>query len=105
MKRFIFTLIFALIVLGAFCMSYSDYWAFDVLGGSLIVIGGIIATVKTLKLENKALKITLLCLLYLAIILLLIAGSVRFSGTIILAIMGAAALVTYGFLIYTKAKG
>ena len=86
MKKFFLILALALIAGGAVCMSYSTYWVFDVIGGIVLIVGCALATV-----------IALLCALYTAVVLLLIAGAVTFSGTILLAILGSAALILFGF--------
>ncbi len=81
MKKFTVLIVSALIACGAVCMSYSSFWAFDVIGFMLMSVGGVIGTIKTLRLgkASKRLKIVLLCLLYLAIVLFTIAGAVLFS--------------------------
>ena len=76
-------------------MSYSTYWVFDVIGGIVLIVGGALATVYAIKTVKK--KPTLIALLYTAVVLLLIAGAVTFSGTILLAILGSAALILFGF--------
>ena len=79
-------------------MSYSTYWVFDVIGGIVLIIGGALATVYAIKTVKKTpTLIALLCALYTAVMLLLIAGAVTFSGTILLAILGSAAFIIYGF--------
>ncbi len=105
MFKFIVLLIFALFAAGAFCMANSTYWVFDVLGFALMAVGCIVGTIKAFRVKDKKKKILLLCLLYLALVLLTVAGSVLFSGTILIAIPGAAALVVFGFLIMKKPNG
>ena len=79
-------------------MSYSTYWVFDVLACTAILVGAVFATAYTLKAKvSKRKRAVLLCALYAAVVLLIVAGSVLFSGTILLAILGAAALTVYGF--------
>ena len=79
-------------------MSYSTYWVFDVIGGIVLIVGGALATVYAIKTVKKTpTLIALLCALYTAVVLLLIAGAVTFSGTILLAILGSAALILFGF--------
>lgn len=98
MKKFFLILALILIAAGAACMSYSAYWVFDVLAGAAILVGAGLATAYALKAKiSKRKRIVLLCALYVAVVLLIIAGSVLFSGTILLAILGAAALTVYGF--------
>ena len=98
MKKFFLILALALIAGGAVCMSYSTYWVFDVIGGIVLIVGGVLATVYAIKtVKSKPILIVLLCALYAAVVLLLIAGTVTLSGTILLAILGSAALIIYGF--------
>ena len=79
-------------------MSYSTYWVFDVIGGIVLIVGCALATVYAIKtVKKKPTLIALLCALYAAVVLLLIAGTVTFAGTILLAILGSAALIIYGF--------
>lgn len=98
MKKFFLILALALIAGGAVCMSYSTYWVFDALGAFVLIVGCALATVYTIKtVKKKPTHIALLCALYTAVVLLLIAGAVTFSGTILLAILGSAALILFGF--------
>ena len=98
MKKFFLILALALIAGGAVCMSYSTYRVFDVIGGIVLIVGGALATVYAIKTVKKtSTLIALLCALYTAVVLLLIAGAVTFSGTILLAILGSAALILFGF--------
>jgi len=98
MKKFFLILALALIAWGAVCMSYSTYWVFDALGAFVLIVGCALATVYTIKTVKKTpTLIALLCALYTAVVLLLIAGAVTFSGTILLAILGSAALILFGF--------
>ena len=98
MKKFFLILALALIAWGAVCMSYSTYRVFDAIGGIVLIVGGALATVYAIKTVKKTpTLIALLCALYTAVVLLLIAGAVTFSGTILLAILGSAALILFGF--------
>ncbi len=101
-KSLLLFLLLALVAGGAFCMSYSSDWKFDALGAVLMVAGGVLGTIVTVKSTQKMMRILLLCLLYLAIVLLLIAGWILFEGTILLAIMGAAAFAVFGYLLYKQ---
>ena len=63
MKKFLLAAVLVFIIAGAFCMSYSTEWIFDVIGAVLL------------------------------------AGAFVFSGSILLAILGAGMFAVYGFLI------
>ena len=99
MKKVFLFVILAVIAVGAICMSYSSYWAFDVLGAVAIIAGSIAGTIATARHLKGRKRVAALIASYTAVVLLIVAGSVLFSGTILIAIMGAAALVVFGFLL------
>ena len=102
MKRIVLLIVLALVAAGAVCMSYSSYWVFDALGALAVITGGIVGTISVIKCLKKPQLVTALIALYTAVVLLIIAGSVLFSGTILIAILGTAALVIFGFLVRKK---
>ena len=102
LKKSFFILAAALIAVGAVCMSYGSYWAFDVLGFAVMAAGCAIGTVYAVKTADKKVLTAALCMLYLALVLLTVAGAVLFAGSILFAIMGAAAFAVFGFLIRFK---
>ncbi|MEL3907947.1 MAG: hypothetical protein P1P64_02900 [Treponemataceae bacterium] len=99
MKKIVLFVMFALIIGGAVCMSYSTVWVLDAIGAMAMLAGAAIGTIKTVKRLAKRKRILALIALYLAVVLLIIAGSFQFSGTILIAILGTSALVVFGFLI------
>lgn len=99
MKKVFLFVILAVIAVGAICMSYSSYWAFDALGAVAIIAGSIAGTIATVRHLKGRKRVAALIALYTAVVLLIVAGSVLFSGTILIAFMGAAALAVFGFLL------
>ena len=102
MKKSVFILVLALVAAGAVCMGYASYWAFDVLGFAVMAAGCAIGTMYAVKTADKKVLTAALCMLYLALVLLTVAGAVLFAGSILFAIMGAAALAVFGFLVRFK---
>ena len=102
MKKSVFILVLALVAAGAVGMSYGSYWVVDVLGFAVMAAGCAIGTMYAVKTADKKVLTAALCMLYLALVLLTVAGAVLFAGSILFAIMGAAAFAVFGFLIRFK---
>ena len=95
----------ALIAAGAVIMSYGVDWLIDTAGCIVMLCGAFLATVIAVKnRDSKKRWIASLVCAWLGVVVLAIAGFVRFKGLIILALAGAVLIAVYWYIEYKRRR-
>ena len=94
-----------LIAVGAIIMSYGVDWLIDTAGCIVMLCGALLAAVIAVKNrdDKKRWIVSLVCA-WLSVIVLTIAGFVRFKGLIILALAGAVLIAVYWYIEYKRRR-
>lgn len=95
----------ALIAAGAVVMSYGVDWLIDTAGCIVMLCGALLATVIAVKNrdDKKRWIVSLVCA-WLGVVVLAIAGLVRFKGVVILALAGAVLIAAYWYIEYKRRR-
>ena len=106
-KKTVLLLVIALIAAGAVVMSYGADMVIDGIGLLVMLIGCAIGIVRIIKRKNKdkeAKKTWMMPLICtcLSVVFLGIAGIIHFSGSVIIALLGAVLLAVAGFIEYRR---
>ena len=94
-----------LIAVGAIIMSYGVDWLIDTAGCIVMLCGVALATFIAVKNKDgkKRWIVSLVCA-WLGVVVLTIAGLVRFKGVVILALAGAALIAVYWYIEYKRRR-
>lgn len=104
-KNTIWVIALVLVAAGAFVMAYGGYWLIDAIGALLLLAGVGTATYVILKNKDKEKRwiYSLVCA-WLGVIVLAVAGLVRFEGVLILALVGAVLVVACRYIEFKRQK-
>lgn len=104
-KNTIWVIAWVLIAAGAFVMAYGVHWLIDAIGALLLLAGAGTATYVILKNKDKEKRwiYSLVCT-WLGVIVLAVAGWVRFEGVLILALVGAVLVVACRYIEFKRQK-
>lgn len=105
MKNTVWVIAWVLIAAGAFVMAYGVHWLIDAIGALLLLAGAGTATYVILKNKDKEKRwiYSLVCA-WLGVIVLAVAGWVRFEGILILALVGAVLVVACRYIEFKRQK-
>ena len=105
MKNTVWVIAWVLIAAGAFVMAYGIHWLIDAIGALLLLAGAGTATYVILKNKDKEKRwiYSLVCA-WLGVIVLAVAGWVRFEGILILALVGAVLVVACRYIEFKRQK-
>ena len=104
-KNTVWVIAWVLIAAGAFVMAYGVHWLIDAIGALLLLAGAGTATYIILKNKDKEKRwiYSLVCA-WLGVIVLAVAGWVRFEGILILALVGAVLVVACRYIGFKRQK-
>ena len=104
-KKTIWIIALALIAVGTFVMAYGVHWLVDAIGGLLLLAGVGTATYVILKNKDREKRwiYSLVCA-WLGVIVLAVAGWVRFEGVLIFALVGAVLVVVCRYIEFKRQK-
>lgn len=104
-KNTVWVIAWVLIAAGAFVMAYGVHWLIDAIGALLLLAGAGTATYIILKNKDKEKRwiYSLVCA-WLGVIVLAVAGWVRFEGILILALVGAVLVVACRYIEFKRQK-
>lgn len=104
-KNTVWVIALVLVAAGAFVMAYGVHWLIDAIGALLLLAGAGVVTYVILKNKDKEKRwiYSLVCAL-LGVIILAVAGLVRFEGVLILALVGAILVVACRYIEFKRQK-
>lgn len=104
-KNTVWVIAWVLIAAGVFVMAYGVHWFIDAIGALLLLAGAGTATYVILKNKDKEKRwiYSLVCA-WLGVIVLAVAGLVRFEGVLILALVGAVLVVACRYIEFKRQK-